>query len=66
MRMISDALSDFRYALRGWLRQPAFVLIAVLSLGCGIGLNTAVFSIVNTIFLQGFAACRTPAGSSRG
>ena len=51
--MISDAFSDVRYALRGWLRQPAFVLIAVLSLGCGIGLNTAVFSIVNTIFLQG-------------
>ncbi|MEO7275092.1 MAG: ABC transporter permease, partial [Vicinamibacterales bacterium] len=51
--MITDAVSDVRYALRSWVRQPGFVLIAVLSLGCGIGLNTAVFSIINSIFLQG-------------
>src|SRR5215218_4753196 len=50
---MNHVLSDVRYALRGWLRQPGFVLIAVVSLGCGIGLNTAVFSIINTIFLQG-------------
>src|SRR5436190_8402000 len=48
-----DVASDVRYALRGWVRQPGFVLIAVVSLGCGIGLNTAVFSIINAIFLQG-------------
>ena len=46
-------VSDVRYALRGWMRQPGFVLIAVLSLAAGIGLNTAVFSIINAIFLQG-------------
>ena len=51
--MCGDVASDVRYALRGWVRQPGFVLIAVLSLGCGIGLNTAVFSIINAIFLQG-------------
>ena len=45
-------VSDVRYALRGWRRQPVFVAIAVLSLAAGIGLNTAVFSIVNAIFLQ--------------
>ena len=56
----SDVVSDVRYALRGWIRQPGFVLIAVLSLGCGIGLNTAVFSIINAIFLQGIRGVPAP------
>ena len=47
-----NTFDDIRYALRSWVRQPGFALIAVLSLGCGIGLNTAVFSIINAIFLQ--------------
>lgn len=49
---MSDLVADLRYALRSWMRQPGFVLVAVLSLACGIGLNTAVFSIINAIFLQ--------------
>ena len=48
--MTSLPTSDMRCA---WMRQPGFVLVAVLSLACGIGLNTAVFSIINAIFLQG-------------
>src|SRR4051794_1957614 len=48
-----NTLDDIRYALRTWVRQPGFALVAVLSLACGIGLNTAVFSIINAIFLQG-------------
>src|SRR3954463_12244709 len=51
--VFGDVASDVRYAVRGWARQPGFVLIAVLSLGCGIGLNTAVFSVIKAIFLQG-------------
>ena len=58
--LLTDAAADVRYALRTWLRQPGFVLIAVLSLGCGIGLNTAVFSIINTIFLQGIRGVPAP------
>ena len=49
---MSDLIADLRYALRSWKRQPGFMLVAVLSLACGIGLNTAVFSIINAIFLQ--------------
>jgi putative ABC transport system permease protein len=53
-------VSDVRYALRGWRRQPIFVAIAVLSLAAGIGLNTAVFSIVNAIFLQSIRGVPQP------
>jgi predicted permease len=51
-RGISDVGTDVRYAVRTWVRQPAFVLVAVVSLACGVGLNTAVFGIINAIFLQ--------------
>jgi predicted permease len=42
------------------MRQPVYVAIAVLSLAAGIGLNTAVFSIVNAIFLQSIRGVPEP------
>ena len=45
-------LKDIRYALRLFARQPAFAAAAVLSLGIGIGANTALFSVTNALLLR--------------
>ncbi|HSY01082.1 MAG TPA: ABC transporter permease [Acidobacteriaceae bacterium] len=49
---LEDLWRDFRFALRSLRKTPAFTVIAVLVIAVGIGVNTAVFSVINAVLLK--------------
>ena len=50
--MAETLLKDVRYALRWMRRSPGFSAVAVLSLGLGVGVNTAMFSLVDSLLFR--------------
>jgi putative ABC transport system permease protein len=46
-------MNDLYFALRQLRKSPAFTLLAVLTLAIGIGMNTAIFSLMHDLFLRG-------------
>src|SRR6266446_874542 len=46
-------MNDLRFALRQLCKSPGFTLLAVITLAIGIGMNTAIFSLIQDLFLRG-------------
>ena len=53
--LVDAVMQDLKHAVRHFGRSPAFALAAILTLALGIGANTAMFSVLNTLAFQKLA-----------
>ncbi len=49
---LESMFKDLRFAARALMRRPAFTVLALLTIGLGIGANTAIFTVVNAVLLR--------------
>jgi predicted permease len=49
---MNSIIKDIQYAVRGFFKRPGFAAISIITLALGIGANTAIFSVVNTVLLR--------------
>ena len=53
-------VSDLRHAVRALIKVPGFTVVATLILALGIGLNTAIFSLIDQLLLRPLPGDREP------
>ena len=49
---MDSLIKDIRFGVRSLLKRPAFTLVAVITIGLGIGANSAIFSVINAVLLR--------------
>jgi len=64
-RMLEALLEDLQYTGRGLVRQPPFAILVALTLGIGLGVNAAMFRVVDRLLFRSPAYMRDPARSGR-
>jgi hypothetical protein len=57
---MSTLIKDIKYAFRQLSKNPGFTVVVLLTLALGIGANTAIFSLTNTLLLESLPGVKSP------